>query len=77
LVRPQIKIEIETLKQTSAGPNPSVWSAREKQTEATEECRKLEKDMDKFKNNKKGKLEGVMVRFFVSFFVFYVFFGLS
>ena len=34
---------------------------------AKEECKKLEKDMDEFKNNKEGKIEELKVR--VSFFV--------
>jgi hypothetical protein len=42
--------------------------AREEQAQSKDECRKLEKDMSKFMNNKEG-------RFVSSFFSF--FFGLS
>jgi hypothetical protein len=45
--------------------NANVRAEREKQTEAKEECRKLEKDMDQFKNNKEGKVGVLTVRSFV------------
>jgi hypothetical protein len=36
LVRPQIKTEVEALKQTTAGVNPAIQSVEEKQKEAKE-----------------------------------------
>ena len=35
--------------------------AKQKQKEAKEEIKKLEKDMDEFKNNKEGKIEQLKV----------------
>ena len=37
-------------------------TAKDKQKEAQEECKKLERDMDEFKNNKEGKIEELKVR---------------
>jgi len=39
-----------------------VQNAKQKQKEAQEECKKLERDMDEFKNNKDGKIEELKVR---------------
>ena len=36
-------------------------AAKEKQKEAKAECKKLEKDINEFKNNKDGKLKEVKV----------------
>jgi len=38
-----------------------VQNAKQKQKEAQEECKKLERDMDEFKNNKDGKIEELKV----------------
>ena len=39
----------------------SVEAARKKQDEAKEECKKLERDMSDFKNNKEGKITELKV----------------
>ena len=39
----------------------AVQAAREKQKSAKEECKKLEKDMAEFKNNKEGKIDELKV----------------
>lgn len=38
-------------------------AAREKQKTAKEECKKLEKDMAEFKNNKEGKIDELKVNY--------------
>ena len=49
-----VKKAIEDLKET-------VGIAKEKQTAARGEIKKLEKDMSEFKNNKEGKIEELRV----------------
>jgi structural maintenance of chromosome 2 len=53
--------DIERLKKTIADLRCSIQSAKEKQKKAGDECKKLEKDMDEFKNNKEGKIEELKV----------------
>jgi structural maintenance of chromosome 2 len=39
----------------------ALQTAKDKQKAANEECRKLEKDIDEFKNNKDGKIDELKV----------------
>jgi len=50
-------------KQTIADLKAAVRTAKDKQNAAKEECKKLEKDMDEFKNNKDGKINELKVCF--------------
>lgn len=61
---------METLKKIIADLQAAVQAAKDKQKVAKEECKKLEKDMDEFKNNKDGKINELKVRLaiFVLFF---------
>ncbi|OAX39410.1 condensin complex subunit SMC2 [Rhizopogon vinicolor AM-OR11-026] len=52
----RLGLEVEQLKKTIADLGSAVQAAKDKQTTAKEECQKLEKDMDEFKNNKEGKI---------------------
>jgi structural maintenance of chromosome 2 len=52
---------MEALKQTISGFKTAVENAKDKQRSAKEECKKLEKDMDEFKNNKEGKIDELKV----------------
>lgn len=65
---PQLGAEVEALKETIAGLKTSVQTAKEKQKAAKDECKKLEKDMDEFKNNKDGKIDELKVGIPLSFF---------
>ncbi|KAG8958059.1 Structural maintenance of chromosomes protein 2 [Tulasnella sp. 419] len=49
--------EVEALKHTIADLKQAVLDAQKKQKDASAECRKLEKDMNDFKNNKDSKLK--------------------
>jgi structural maintenance of chromosome 2 len=51
------------LKKTIADLELAVQTAREKQKTAKEECKKLEKDMAEFKNNKDGKIDELKVNY--------------
>ena len=50
------------MKQTITDLKAAVQTAKDKQKAAKEECKKLEKDMDEFKNNKEGKIDELKVR---------------
>jgi structural maintenance of chromosome 2 len=53
---------VEELKKTIADLQLAVQAARGKQKTAKEECKKLEKDIAEFKNNKDGKIDELKVR---------------
>ncbi|KAG8946963.1 Structural maintenance of chromosomes protein 2 [Tulasnella sp. 424] len=52
-----IGAEVENLKTALAELKQTVQDAKTKQKEAADECKKLEKDMNDFKNNKDSKLK--------------------
>ncbi|KAJ6583189.1 condensin complex subunit SMC2 [Mycena sp. CBHHK59/15] len=53
----QIGAQVEKLKQTIVDLKAAVKAAKDKQTAANEDCERLQRDMDEFKNNKDGKID--------------------
>ena len=53
---------MEKAKETIKDLRLAVQAAKEKQKDAQDDCKKLERDMDEFKNNKDGKIEQLKVR---------------
>ena len=57
----QISSEIESAKKAIADLKQAVQNAKDKQVQAKADCKKLEKDMAEFKNNKEGKIDELKV----------------
>jgi peptidoglycan hydrolase CwlO-like protein len=57
----QIANQVDESKTTIENLQRSVQDARDKQRIAQEEVKKLERDMEEFKNNKEGKIEELKV----------------
>ncbi|KAI0919976.1 hypothetical protein AcV5_001907 [Taiwanofungus camphoratus] len=57
----RIGVEVDKVKQTIVDLTAAVENAKQKQRDAREECKKLEKDMDEFKNNKEGKIDELKI----------------
>ena len=53
----QVSADIEALKKTISDLQEAVKSAKARQEETKAEIKKLEKDIDEFKNNKEGKID--------------------
>ena len=58
----QVSADIEALKKTISDLQEAVKSAKARQEETKAEIKKLEKDIDEFKNNKEGKIDELKVR---------------
>ncbi|KAK4050313.1 Structural maintenance of chromosomes protein 2 [Microbotryomycetes sp. JL201] len=54
--------EVESLKATIAELNDSITHSKAKQKEALTECKRIEKEMDEFKNNRGSKLEQIKAK---------------
>lgn len=57
----QIGTQVEELKQTIADLRLAVQAAKDKQKAGHDECKKLERDMAEFKDNKEGKIDELKV----------------
>ena len=58
----QLGEDIQRTQQTIADLRVAIEAAKEKQKTAKNDVKKLEKDMDEFKNNKEGKIDELKVR---------------
>ena len=57
----QVASQVEQAKATIESLQQALQDAKEKQSLAYEEVKKLERDMEEFKNNKEGKIEELKV----------------
>ncbi|TFK38366.1 condensin complex subunit SMC2 [Crucibulum laeve] len=53
----RLAAQVAEAKQAIVDLTAAVTEARQKQLDAQDECKKLERDMDEFKNNKEGKID--------------------
>lgn len=60
-VMPQVGSQVEKLKQSIADLRKAEQAAKDKQKTADDECKRLQRDMDEFKNNKEGKIDELKV----------------
>jgi structural maintenance of chromosome 2 len=58
----QLETDVENAKQTIEALRTALAAAKEKQQQAKDDIKKLERDMDEFKHNKEGKIEELKVR---------------
>lgn len=58
----QIIAEVETLKTSIAELTTTIAESKQKQTDAEAECKRVEKEMAEFKNNRGSKLAEIKVR---------------
>ncbi len=57
----QLEDDIKSLSQSIEALQKNLRDAKEKQKAAEQECKKLQRDMDEFKNNKDGKIDELKV----------------
>lgn len=61
-MRAQVGASVEELKRTISKLKEAAEGAAKRQKEANMECKRLEGDMDDFKNNKEGKITELKVK---------------
>ena len=58
----QLEADVEAAKQRIGELKNAATSAQDRQKQAKDDIKRLERDMDEFKNNKEGKIEELKVR---------------